>query len=393
MPTRSLARSFAFVASLTLAVATVGAAMPPAPPRPLTDPLGASTCETCPTGRPALAGSARADFLVAWAWDFRVFERVFDANANAGANVEIGSGTSDLAGIAAHGDGWLLEYYKPGAQVWLQRLDGGGSPVGEALRVNPEPAGDEHGSELAVGNGRVLVTHDRNNADAPPRIVAHLFDGDLQRLAPGVELGVSGGRTASEACFRGDGSAVVAWNLASPQSPGVHLYGVAMRRLSADGAPAGAARTLAAANLERFTEPSVVCSGGAFAVAWHTNRRPQAKSGWDPVWQWFDGSGNPRGKPVALNTTRQGDQSAPWLALLSDGSVLAVWESAEAGQSLLRGRRFSATGKPRGPEFVLHTAADGAAATQPRVEPIPGTGRWVLSWNEGGRGWVQVFAE
>jgi len=42
---------------------------------------------------------------------------------------------------------------------------------------------------------------------------------------------------------------------------------------------------------------------------------------------------------------------------------------------------------------VLHAAADGETAADPRLASMPGTGRLVLAWNEGGRGWVQVFGD
>jgi hypothetical protein len=190
---------------------------------------------------------------------------------------------------------------------------------------------------------------------------------------------------------RPDGSAVVAWTALVAISP--PRLALRLRLQGADSALLGDLVELVPGTLAESPAASVACAGdGSFAVAWQTNLRPHAKNGWDPVWQWFDAEGRPRGPVTALNVARKGDQRTPELLVLSDGSLLAVWASLDRGATTLRARRFAASGKPRGGELVLHRAPAGTFL-DPQLTLLPGTGRFALAWQERGEGWIRIFTE
>ena len=385
--------TLALVAALAAGPAL--AAKPPRPPRPLTPPLPASDCPECAGGTPSLAGSTAADLLAAWdaggtGADFRVYHRVFDANGNAGPVVQVSPGTQvGLTAVVEDGNAWVLGFFNPG-RVFVQGLDGAGAATGSPLLVNEPSEGDSHGSALALRGDRAVATFDVNRPGAAD-MVAQMLDGALRPVGPRVVLGPASYRARSSACIRPDGSAVVAWHgVVSHDPPRIAL------RLRLQGADSGLLGDLVELVPGTLAEPpaaSVACAGdGSFAVAWHTNLRPHAKNGWDPVWQWFAADGRPRGPVTPLNVARKGDQRTPELLVLSNGTLLAVWASFDRGAATLRARRFAASGKPRGGELVLHRAPAGTIL-DPQLTLLPGTGRFALAWQERGQGWIRIFTE
>ena len=390
----------ALVASLTVAAAPAAAAKPkPAPvPHPLTDPLSVSGCASCRQRTPELAGGSAGDFLATWSafGEFRVFRRVFDANGNADVDHEVIAGTQiSLTGAAGLDDGWAFGYSNPG-QVMVERLDGAGAAHAPAVRVNaPEPGDDDHGAGIAAGPGGVVVTFGRSKPGGQPaQVVAQLLASDLALAAAPAVLGDAPPYVKAPVCMLAAGGAAVAWSTINDQNaaPDDRRFGAAVRRLGGDGNPAAPARTLAAATTPgTSTGVAIACGAdGGFAVAWH---QASAEGGLDVLWQRFDKKGKAVGKTVLLSSDKAGDQQEPALLALAGGGYLAAWQSDADGQSVIVGRRFAANGKGSGADFVLHVAADGETAADPRLASMPGTGRLVLAWNEGGRGWVQIFGE
>ena len=384
--------------SLVLAalLAAPASAKPPRPPRPVTEPLPANACAECRGGTPRLAGSTGADLLAAWnaggtGGDYRVYQRVFDANGNAGPEVQIAPGTQvGLTDVVGRGAGWVLGFFNPG-RVFVQPLDEVAASAGAPSLVNEPLEGDAHGSALALRGDRAVATFDVNHGPGSADMVAQMLRGDLAPVGPRVVLGPANYRASSQACIRPDGSALIAWDAATPALP--RLSALRLRLLGADSTPLGAMAELVPSILAEPPGAAVVCAeDGSFAVAWSTNERPVAKIGWDVVWQWFDAAGNPRGPVAALNAKRQGDQREPELLVLSDGSILAIWESLEKKATTLRARRFAASGTPRGGEIVLHRAPRGTRLF-PEATLLPGTGRFALAWQEAGRGWIRIFSE
>ena len=391
-------RTFALgLALLAAAPAFAARARPPRPPRALTPPLPVADCAECRGVTPRLAGSTGADLMAAWdahgvnGGDFRVYRRVIDANGNASSEIQVSPARSvGLTTVVGDGSGWLLGFFNPGS-VYVQRLDGAGAAAGEPLLVNEPMEGDSHGSALAMRGDRAVATFDVRQPDGSANMVSQMLDGALARVGSRVVLGRASYRARSRACIRPDGSAVVAW-VGIELTPTPH-HAVRVRLQGADSAALGETVELVSATFSEPPSVVVACSeDGSFAVGWQTNHPPHAKSGWDPVWQWFDAAGRPRGSITPLNKVLKGDQRAPEVLVLSDGSLLAVWESAEKKATTLRARRFTASGAPRGGELVLHRAAAGARLV-PQLTLLPGTGRFALAWQEKGQGWIRFFTE
>jgi hypothetical protein len=390
---------------LVVALASVAARPRPPlpPPKPVTSPITASTCASCATRGPWVWGGHDGEVVVSWLdGSFRALLRFFDAFGNGGSEVSVPGGQQfTLAGVAPASDGWVVGWFEPGSRLLMQRLDSAGMPAGEATQVNADhPLGADDDNGTMVGSdGRVIFVFSRTlpGPDADP-LVALVNAEDGSRIGGPFTLGTSFNRAGAVACLRPDGGVSAAWSLLAkdPIPDGPNPVGVAVGRLGAGSAAAGAMTVLQPPTLLSpviVPGQAVACArNGTFAVAWHTNSKP-ARKGWDVVWQRFDSLGRKQGAVQTLNAGQDGDQLNPALLFYPDGSALAAWESTSGGASVLTGRRFAANGSPQGGDFPLHIAGNGQTATAPVLVAIPGTGRFVLGWNEDGKAWVQIFSE
>jgi hypothetical protein len=135
--------------------------------------------------------------------------------------------------------------------------------------------------------------------------------------------------------------------------------------------------------------PSVAAdAAGRFAVVWTDQcafdpdsnfpcSGPGADGSGSGVFgRWFDASGRPAGAQVQLNTTAEGFQGHPDVAVGADGRFFTVWES----DGRIVGRFFDATGTPLGGEVVLvDKTADRSFSYTPSVAPWPGGG-YAVAW-------------
>ena len=74
--------------------------------------------------------------------------------------------------------------------------------------------------------------------------------------------------------------------------------------------------------------------------------------------QLFDASGAKVGSEFLVNTTTSGDQYSPSVAVAPDGSFLVAWEGPGSSIDVFA-QRFSKTGVKVGPEFLLNTGVSG----------------------------------
>lgn len=128
---------------------------------------------------------------------------------------------------------------------------------------------------------------------------------------------------------------------------------------------------------------------GRFAVVWTDEcaRDPDSHfpcskpspdgSGSGVFGRWFDALGRPASAQVQLNTTAEGFQDFPDVAVGADGRFFTVWFS----DGRIVGRFFDATGTPLGGEVVLvDETADRFLSSAPSVAPWPGGG-YAVAWS------------
>ncbi len=95
--------------------------------------------------------------------------------------------------------------------------------------------------------------------------------------------------------------------------------------------------------------------GGDFVVVWASEGQDGSESG--IYGRRFDASGTPRGGEFRANTYTTGIQFAPSVAVDGDGDFVVVWESRyQDGSGLgVYAQRYNASGEPQGDEFRVNT--------------------------------------
>jgi len=217
----------------------------------------------------------------------------------------------------------------------------------------------------------------------------------------------------------------IAWGYLSTDPPFV-----AARHFAADGTPMDAAQVPLGGPGPYPRVKSVTATQGGFEVLWQLevsyqrpsyrrhldlNGTPEGKpvrlgKGAQWVWQvrghgflsgWqaqpnnlvsgvsiqrLSPTGQRTGAVVRLNTRPVYVDERPLLTALADGGFLALWNGlVQVGKSyftVLRARRFSAAGKPLGPDFDVDSIADTAQDSLffPRVAASPAGGFAVAWW-------------
>lgn len=120
-------------------------------------------------------------------------------------------------------------------------------------------------------------------------------------------------------------------------------------------------------------------SHSCFVVVWtsyfHTPRSNEILA------RRFDLAGNPLGNEFQVNTTTEGNQSEPAIAMSADANFVVVWQgphSAVETDEDIFARRFDANGAPLGDEFTVNTHT-----LDRQLSPGIGTnnaGRFVVVW-------------
>jgi hypothetical protein len=127
---------------------------------------------------------------------------------------------------------------------------------------------------------------------------------------------------------------------------------------------------------------------GAFVVVWASAGSAGGDgSGYSIQGRRFTSAGDPVGGDFQVNTTTQGNQLFPAVAVDADGDFVVVWQNSGAtatdpSSGSVRGRRFASGGLPLGGDFQVNTYTAGLQG-YPRVASSPG-GDFVVVWHSDG---------
>ena len=181
-----------------------------------------------------------------------------------------------------------------------------------------------------------------------------------------------------------DGNFIIAWVSQDTPAPNFSV-GIWARRFNASGLALDATEFLvhASSNLNQ-TNPAVATdSDNEFIVTWVSQDTPLpfASNG---VWaRRFTAAAAPIEAEFLVNVTTANDQSAPSVAMDFEGNFVVTWRSFNQDSTNTYGvyaRRYSAAfpGVPAGPEFLVNTTVNGEQ-TRPSVA-MHAEGDFVIVW-------------
>lgn len=132
-----------------------------------------------------------------------------------------------------------------------------------------------------------------------------------------------------------------------------------------------------------------VFPSGEFLVVWQHPRdeeEPEAVAS-DVHARRFAADGTPLGPSLRVHDAREGDQTAPAVAVDSRGNSVVVWrdQPADGGEATIRARQLNALGEPRGPELTVNTRPLGVPVDAPLTDHGPSValaddGTFLVTW-------------
>lgn len=179
-----------------------------------------------------------------------------------------------------------------------------------------------------------------------------------------------------------DGSVIVVWDSFYSEDNG-RFYYVAAQRFSATGEPIGGELLLDSDISGQSTHPSVIAlADGGYAVAWET-AAGEFVSGESDMWtRTFDADGTPRGASVRVHPPHDRNQFAADLAATADGGYILTWSndlSADSDEwSEVYARTFGADGRPTG--AIRHVNQLGEYDQDNSKATTLADGRVLITW-------------
>jgi hypothetical protein len=156
-------------------------------------------------------------------------------------------------------------------------------------------------------------------------------------------------------------------------------YGVYGQRFNAAGTKQGNEFRVNTTTTETQSHPSIAMdANGDFVVVWQSYT--QDGSSYGVYAQRYNSSGIAQGSEFRVNTYTTSGQSAPSVAMDSNGNFVVAWQSfGQDGDNFgIYARRFSSTGSPLSAEFRVNTyTTDDQEA--PRIA-MDATGDFVVTW-------------
>jgi hypothetical protein len=374
-------------------------------------PFRVSSCTTCIEESPAVAGAPSGAFTTAWEGTTSndpkgVSGRFFSATGMpVGANFRANPNAADQydAAVARDTQGNFIvvwsEVANGNSEIMARRYKVNGTPLGPIFKVNQDPAGtptipsDFNPAVAGTKDGGFVVVwmnllpSGGSFPGTTPQVLSRKISSAGAPVGTQVKIStglVNGDRP--DVCVDTAGGPVVVWTSVD----GFPLFesnqkGVSLRRLTAAGAPTGAAETVVAAPTATSSQPAVSCGNGStFVVVWHSDQTPAAERA-DILGLRFSRLGRPVGKVFRVNVAVTREQKNPSIAHDAKGNFVVVWQSSVSPQQVgIYGRRFSAAGAALSPDFEVVSGPDNpTAASHPDVATIGTAGNFVVVWQAG----------
>ncbi|WP_112664208.1 cadherin domain-containing protein [Microvirga flavescens] len=293
--------------------------------------------------------------------------------------------------------GWISAWTQPGVgghDLYYQRYDDSGNPVGDKIRVNI-PSGETHllvkPTITATDDGGWIFVWGDVIPDATPGVGdesviyqrRYTKDGDPTGEPSHISTPTTGPQETLSITTLSDGSYVVTWSAGASFGP---TYDIRQRHFSADGNPLGDEITVNTTMAEQQWRPQVSSlKDGGWVVVWQS--AGQDGDGAGVYMQRYNSNGEPEHKDASgnpadqlVNITTAKGQGIPDVEVLADGSYVVIWQSEGQdgdGQGVYM-RRFTSDGVPTTGEIRVNTTTKGYQGDA-RIVALS-DGSWVVTW-------------
>ncbi len=270
--------------------------------------------------------------------------------------------------------------------VYAKHYSAAGAPVGGEFRVNTTTQGDQKGPAVAMdAAGEFVVSWQANNQGGTGwDIYAQRYSASGAALGGEFRANSTAGKAQKAPAVAMDaaGDFVVTWQSAGQDGSGAGVYA---QRYSASGVALGGEFRVNTTTQGDQLDPAVAMSPlGEFTVVWSSYG--QDGSGWGVYAQRYSAAGAPVGREFQVNLTTAGDQQSPSIAMDTHGNFLVGWQSnGQDGSGWgIYGRQFNRSGVALGMEFSINSTTAGDQATPSWA--VDGNGDAVVVWSGSGAG-------
>lgn len=342
---------------------------------------------------PALASDSAGNFVIAW-FEFRdgdadVWFQRFDPagnplGRNQRMNTDASMGWQGSPAVSLAPDGRTLCTWEDRREIgnsdlFGQRFDASGNRLGDNFRVSDSGVrGDQSfsGCHLAPDGTAFVAWDDRRNGITGD-IYAQLYASDGSRRGGNFLVNDDGIGVANQYEPRagGDDSGrfVVAWM--DGRGRNAYDWNVFCQRFDLSGNRLGANIQVTTDDSIQWAPALAVARAGHFAVCWEDRRRNQM----DVYVQFYNSAGQPTGTNVRVNDdTGASEQCEAAAGVNRFGEFLVVWTDKRGGDADIYAQRFSASGSVVGANFPASDAGPGTDQTAAAVASAPDGGFWVV---------------
>ncbi|EGF90872.1 hemolysin-type calcium-binding repeat 2 copies family protein [Asticcacaulis biprosthecium C19] len=249
---------------------------------------------------------------------------------NAGQPVTTDNDASSIVGLP--GGGFIVGWDQSAGgatdpyDVYFQRFDANGSPVGAATRVNTTTTGQQDTTQISLlsGGGFVVTWTSFGQDGAGYGIYLQRFDAN--GVAQGTETAVNtttvfDQANANVATLSG-GDFIVSWTTWRADN----TVDTLMQRFTSAGVKVGSETLVNTYTTLGQRNPDILAmNDGGYIIAWHSNG--QDGSQWGSYFQRYDASGVKIGGETRINVTTPGNQIEPVMVVLEDGDIAVTWQS------------------------------------------------------------------
>lgn len=355
---------------------------------------------------PEIVMDSAGNFVICW-WDSRnghadIWAQRFDASGNPlGANFlvndDIGRNHNSVPKIAMDEAGnFVICWYDDrdgDYNIYAQRYDAAGNPLGTNFRVDDDPGtNSQYWPAVAmdqVGNFEICW-HD--NRDGDYNIYAQRYDATGNPLGtnfrvdddPGTQI-----QNRPETAMDEAGNFVICWYDRRNGN-----YDIYAQMYDAAGTPLGA-NFMVNDDLGTAAQysPSVAMDvSGNFVITWYDRRN----GNYDIYAQMYDAAGTPVGINFKVNDDLgTATQYLPYVAMDEDGNFVICWYDYRAGGSNtdIYAQMYDAAGHPQHPNNVRVNDDLGTADNWYPSVAIDNSGNFVITWYDERNGNNDIWAQ
>ncbi len=272
-----------------------------------------------------------------------------------------------------------------GSDVFAQRFSASGTPVDGEFRVNGTVLQGQRDSVVAMdADGDFMITWQTSHQDEFSwGIYGRSYDSSGLPLSTEFQVNTYAEQPQTHPALAANsqGQVVSLWlGLDEDHASAVHAQRYQLPTTVEDFSSVGTELVLANyLGLEDTSAAVAVNRDRDFFVVWQSYG--EDGDGLGILGQRLDATGAPIGDAFVVNTTTTGNQTNPDVAMDRLGHSVVVWESADQDGSGhgIYAQRYDVSGNLSGPEILVNSTTDGSQR-QPAVAMNPVTGAFVVVW-------------